>query len=160
MVLKKNDFWKSNYYNNPPLDTNTIKQAEKQLGVKLPGEFLDLLKIQNGGFTKEFVFPTVEQTSWADDHVALNELNGIVLDPDFVTAHNILRSGYLIKEGGLPPNQVVLTGEGGWWICLDYRKSRTPSVRWIDRELEMDVLLAKSFEEFLGRLIPKSQFTG
>ena len=49
--IKKN-FWDENYYNHPMLEDYMITQAEKILKVTLPESLIDLLKIQNGGYTK------------------------------------------------------------------------------------------------------------
>ena len=42
-----------------------IKQAEKQLGIKLPASYVELLKIQNGGYIQFETFPTDFPTTWA-----------------------------------------------------------------------------------------------
>jgi hypothetical protein len=112
-----------------------VKSAKNELGVKLPTTLIELLKIQNGGYTKGFAFPMTKKTTWAEDHVPLSDLFGIVLDKNIRTAQNIMDTNYMTKEWGLPEKQVLLTGEGHWWITLDYRDSKeTPCVKWIDVE--------------------------
>lgn len=90
MKIEINEFWDSNYYNNPTLTDSMIIEAEKKLGIKLPEKFLNLLKFQNGGYTKGFAFPMKTKTTWADNHIPLSELFGIVLDEDSNSAHNIM----------------------------------------------------------------------
>jgi hypothetical protein len=158
MTINKNDFWDSNYYNNPPLTDKMIEQAESELGVKLPDSFLDLLKIQNGGYTKGFAFPITEKTSWADNHVPLTELFGIVLEKKSNSGHNIMQTEYMVKEWGLPEKQVLLSGDGHWWITLDYRQNENPSVRWIDLECSEDIHIADSFEDFIIGLVSEDEF--
>jgi len=51
MAILIDAFWKSNYYKHPPLTDDLVSVAEKQLGVKLPAEYLALLRVQNGGYT-------------------------------------------------------------------------------------------------------------
>lgn len=132
-----------------------VKEAEGILGVELPAAFIALLRIQNGGYTRGFVFPTTIRTSWAEDHVPLNELFGIGgKELSLVGGHNILDTGYMTKEWGLPTKQVLLAGDGHWWITLDYRMSNVPSVSWIDVEVDEDMLLARSFEDFLAGILP------
>jgi len=154
-VNEDNDdsFWDTNFYNNPPLLGEMVLIAEQTLEVKLPEEYIDLLKTQNGGYTKGFTYPMSEKTSWSDDHIPLHELYGIVTDDSIDSAHNILDSFYLINEWNLPENQVVIAGEGHWWITLDYRESEIPSVQWIDTDTNEDVLIASSFDEFVKGLI-------
>ncbi len=152
------EFWDSNYYNNPPLTDKMIKKAENSLEVKLPDIFLDLLRIQNGGYTKGFAFPMTSKTTWADNHVPLSELFGIVLDKKHKSAHNIMESGYMIQEWGLPEKQVLLAGDGHWWITLDYRKSDLPSIRWIDCECGEDIHVADSFDDFYNGLVSEEKY--
>lgn len=157
MAIDKNNFWDENYYKHPPLTDEMVADCEQQLGIKLPGLLIDLLKIQNGGYTKGFVFPMTEETTWAKDHVLLSELLGIVPDKSISTAQNILDSGEMAMEWGLPPKQVLLCGDGHWWITLDYRLAEEPSVRWIDTECDEDIFVAKNFEEFIYKLIPEGE---
>jgi hypothetical protein len=154
MYFVANQFWGIDWDHNPPLTDAVIKDAEDLLGVILPLEYLDLLRIQNGGYTKGFVFPTEHQTTWAEDHVALDEVFGIGQKEIPSGIHNILNTLYMTKEWGLPPNQVLLAGDGHWWITLDYRKNRTPTVAWLDVEVGQDYQLAKSFHDFLDGLLP------
>ena len=158
MTISMSDFWDSNYYNNSPLTDKIIKKAEKKLGVKLPDTFLHLLKIQNGGYTKGFAFPMTEKTTWAENHVPLTELFGIVLEKNSNSGHNIMQTEYLIKEWGLPEKQVLLSGDGHWWITLDYRQSENPSVRWIDLECNEDIHIADNFEDFINGLVSENEF--
>ncbi len=152
------NFWDSNYYNHPQLTDEMISEAEEKLGVTLPSEFIDLLKTQNGGYTHGFVLPMSQSTSWAEDHIPLNDLFGIVTDPSIETAQNILDTEYMTEEWGLPEKQVLLSGEGHWWITLDYRDSDTPSVAWIDVECEEEFKVADSFSEFMKNLVPESEY--
>lgn len=158
MAIAPGEFWGANYYGNPPLTDEAISIAERQLGVRLPKEFIELLREQNGGYTSGFAFPTNQCPSWASDHVSLDELAGIVVDPAHKGVHNILLTDYMTHEWGLPPRQVLLAGDGHWWITLDYRASSEPVVTWIDTEVDQDVVLAPSFAAFLDGLVPGSAF--
>jgi hypothetical protein len=40
-----------------------VEFAEKGLNVKLPELLIELLKIQNGGYTQGFAFPTTQKTT-------------------------------------------------------------------------------------------------
>src|SRR5688572_31343 len=134
MKLDMNDFWGDNYYQHPKLTEEMIEFAESSLNVKLPSTLIKLLKVQNGGYTKGFAFPMKQKTSWADDHIPLSELFGIITDKSIETSQNILDSSYVAEEWGLPEKQVLLSGDGPWWITLDYRAGNDPTIRWIDTE--------------------------
>ncbi len=158
MAITADQFWRSNYYNHPPLTDEMVAEAERQLGVKLPAEYVALLRIQNGGYTHGFGFPMNRPTKWAVNHVPLDTLFGIVTDPDHPTAQNILQTAYMTREWGLPPRQVLLTGDGHWWISLDYRTGEVPSVAWLYIDLGEDIQVAPSFAAFLDGLLPESTF--
>ncbi len=158
MAIDPSNFWGNNYYNHPPLTDDMIVQAEAILEVRLPPELIALLRVQNGGYTKGFAYPMVQPTSWAEDHVPLPDMAGIVTVPNHKTAQNMLQSDYMTQEWGLPPKQVLLSGDGHYWITLDYRNGPDPSVAWIDVECEDDVQIAPSFQAFLSGLVPASAF--
>jgi hypothetical protein len=88
--------------------------------------------------------------------VPLHELFGIVTEPDHKTAQNMLLTEYITKEWGLPPRQVLLAGDGHYWVTLDYRCGAEPSVGWIDTECGEDMQIAPSFDVFLAGLVPAS----
>ncbi|TDN38568.1 hypothetical protein A8B98_23050 [Hymenobacter sp. UV11] len=155
--MDKHNFWDSNFYKHPALTTDAVNEAEKLLGVRLPSEFIELLNVQNGGYTKGFAYPTTQPTSWAEDHVSLSELFGIVAE-SFDTAQSILLTAYMTEEWGLPEKQVLLCGDGHWWITLDYRKGEVPTVSWIDTEVEQDIHIADSFAAFLNGLVSDDAF--
>lgn len=152
-MVNKENFWDNNYYNHPELTDALIQNAEKELKVKLPSSFIDLLKIMNGGYTIGFLFPIKTETAWAGNYIPLPSLNGIVVDTDIETTLNILDTPYMTKEWGLPEKQVLLSGDGHCWITLDYRNIDTPTIRWIDVDAQEDVHVANSFEDFLKGLL-------
>jgi len=158
MAIDIEKFWGSNYYEHPKLTDEMIVFAEQALKVKLPEEFIRLLKIQNGGYTKGFVYPMSQPTSWADDHIPFRELFGIVIDQSISTAQNILDTAYMTEEWELPEKQVLLLGEGHWWITLDYRNGPIPKVMWIDVDCEEEVEIAENFAKLLEGLVPKQEF--
>jgi hypothetical protein len=158
MAIPDSEFWGDNYYEHPPLTSAMLVEAEAQLGVRLPPRLVELLRIQNGGYTEGFAHPMSCITSWAEDHVPLEELAGIVTDPEIETAHNLLQTEYMTKEWGLPPRQVLLAGDGHFWITLDYRRGDIPSVAWINTECDEDIQIADSFESFLQGLVPSSNY--
>ncbi|MBW3571127.1 MAG: SMI1/KNR4 family protein [Gemmatimonadetes bacterium] len=157
-MIPIDEFWGTNYYQHPPLTDEMRAAAEAQLGVTLPDEYVRLLRVQNGGYTRGFAFPMTRRTTWAEDHVPLDELFGIVTDPAVETTQNVLETAYMTEEWGLPPRQVLLAGDGHWWITLDYRRGPVPAVAWIDVECDEDIQVAPTFRAFLEGLVPGSEF--
>ncbi len=158
MKIEPAKFWRSNYYKNPPLTDEMVQEAQRQLGVQLPDEYLALVRYQNGGYTAGFGHPMKERTSWAVDHVPLHALGGIVTDPNHKGIHNILQTTYMTAEWGLPSDQVLLDGDGHYWITLDYRRGDIPTVAWIDVEVGQDMQVAANFAAFLNGLRPESDY--
>jgi hypothetical protein len=158
MPLDTLTFWGSNYYNHPPLSAEMVAEAERILGVKLPESLIALLYIQNGGYTAGFAHPMAHPTTWSKDHVPLDDLAGIVLGSEHETPQNLLQSAYMIEEWGLPEKQVLLSGDGHYWITLDYRQAPEPAVAWLDVECGEDFLVARNFDEFLDGLVPATTY--
>jgi hypothetical protein len=154
MAIDLTTFWDETAQVPPSLTTEFIQHAEQQLGVSLPPELLALLKQQNGGYTRGFVYPMTQPTSWADNHVPFDELFSLL--PSDTGFMSILDSGYLTQEWGIPEKQVLLSGDGHWFITLDYRHGSEPQVAWIDTEMNEDVPVANSFSAFLTGLIDRS----
>ena len=158
MGIDPREFWDVNFYNHPPLTDEMVEEAQRQLGVSLPRELIELLRIQNGGYTKGFAHPMTQRTTWSENHVPLDDLAGIVTDPEHETAQNILQTEYMTQEWGLPPKQVLLSGDGHWWITLDYRQGGEPSIAWIDVECGEDLQVATTFRAFLAGLVPADAY--
>ncbi|MER6810915.1 SMI1/KNR4 family protein [Spirillospora sp. NPDC000708] len=140
----------------PPLVAGAIEEAEGLLGVRLPLALLDLLRVQNGGPVADAwnAFPTDQPNSWSPTHVPLAELFGIGRREGTLS---LFDTPYLVQEWGLPSPTVLLSGDGHYWIALDYRASGRegePSVAWIDADLETELWLAADFRSFVQRLVP------
>lgn len=140
----------------PPLTDELVAEAERVLGVTLPTTLLDLLRLRNGGAVAPswHALPTGRPTSWAETHVPFTELMGIGRLP---ASLSLLDTPYLVEEWELPSPIVLLTGDGHWWIGLDYRECGPrgePSVTWFDAEEETELALARDFRSFVEALVP------
>ena len=128
-------------YLQPKLTEKRILSAEKKLGFRLPKAFLDLLKVQNGGYIRFSLpdsphrmicgigpnFPSLLRTN-------LDEVQEYVSFP---------------LKGLIP-----FDGDGHWHLCLDYRKNpKSPSVTYIDIECDNQKTIAKSFADYLKLLV-------
>jgi hypothetical protein len=144
----------------PALTDGDVARAEAALGVRLPHEYLELLAVQNGGsVSSDFdAFPTNVPTSWADDHVCFHTMAGIgpVGAWDSVT-----ESPALVETWEMPRELVLLSGDGHYWVALDYRglaEPSDPSVVWFDNEVSQDITLATDFRTFIEGLVPGEEF--
>ena len=161
MAYSADEFWEASDSDDdgrPLLTDAALAEAEQTLGVTLPAEYVQLLRMQNGGTTVPMAYPMAQRTSWSAVHVPLFELFGIQAEDAGVDELSILDTPYLTAEWDLPPRQVLLSGEGHWWITLDYRRGAQPSVAWIDVEVGEDLQIAPTFIEFLNGLVPASAF--
>lgn len=156
MPIEPSAFWGNNHYENPPITDDDVTRAETHFGIKLPPEYIDLIRLQNGGYTQGFAFPTAVPTTWAEDHVPFDEMAGIVFGD--VPMQSIMATDYMTEEWGLHPRQILLAGDGHTWISLDYRDGPSPKVTWIDVECDEELVLADSFAQFYAGLVPSSQF--
>lgn len=139
----------------PPLTDDLVDATEAGLGVTLPHELLVLLRRQNGGAVSDAYSRCPSAPNfYAEDHVPFDFLHGIG-PPDLPDCITLLDTPYLVREWGLPTNIVLLSGDGHYWVVLDYRAvgpSGEPSVTWIDNEMEHELPLAPDFRAFVEML--------
>jgi hypothetical protein len=144
-----------------PLTQDMVSAAERVLGVTLPDDLLRLLRIQNGGVVADaWDACPADATFYADDHVPFDQLFGIGPAGE-VDALSLLDTPYLVQEWDLPTPCVLLSGQGHYWVALDYRicgSHGVPSVAWIDNEMEHELQLAPDFRAFAERLAPSASF--
>lgn len=133
--------WSEKYPNSIRLIDDMIENCEVILGVKLPVEFINILKTQNGGYIDDFVIDK--------EDVVITELFGFYFNDENPT---ILDSEYLSKEWNLPKGQIIISGDGHTWITLDYSSSTDPKVRCLDLERNKNKVISESFSDFLSQL--------
>jgi hypothetical protein len=73
---KDSEYARKQYVEEKPSE-EPVNEIETELGYKLPGSYIELMKSQNGGIPVNTCFPTKERTSWAEDHVAISGILGI-----------------------------------------------------------------------------------
>ncbi|MQY14421.1 hypothetical protein SRB5_45880 [Streptomyces sp. RB5] len=151
-------FWApdESYGSQPALTDEAVREAERVLGVTLPSGLLELLRVRNGGVVAagHRVFRTSRPTSWDEDRVPFETVLGIG-KPGLM--RSLLDSPYLAEEWGLPSPVVILSGEGHWWIALDYREcgpAGEPSVTWFETDFDTELALAGDFRTFVEGLTP------
>lgn len=127
-------------YVQPNLTDNIIANAEKKIGYKLPKEYLDILKIQNGGYIR---FRLPETTN--------EQIYGI--GPFFPSLTDYDWTDYEGTVGFELTGLVPFDGDGHWYLCLDYRHNNTqPEITFIDTESDYEKTIAKTFQEYLKLL--------
>jgi hypothetical protein len=127
-------------YLQPPLTDGAVASTEKEIGYKLPIEYLGLLKRQNGGYIR-FSLPEMVHDSIAGIGPNFPSLTGF--DWDDCQEH----VSFALQ--GLVP----FDGDGHWHMCLDYRNnSATPSVTYVDIECDRQSPIADSFVDYLAML--------
>jgi hypothetical protein len=127
-------------YLQPSLTDEAVEAAEQTIGYKLPSEYLDLLRKQNGGYIR-FSLPEMVHNSIAGIGPYFPSLTKF--DWDACQAY----VGFPLQ--GLVP----FDGDGHWYLCLDYRdNSRTPSITHADIECDEEIIIAGSFADYLALL--------
>lgn len=152
-----NDYAKEEYVEHYPTD-ELITSIEKDLGYKLPASYIELMKLQNGGIPKNTCFPTNENTSWAEDHIAITGIMGIGREkPNSLCGE--YGSKFWIEDWGYPDTGIYICdcpSSGHDMVMLDYSncgKQGEPEVVHIDQEYDYKkTWLAKDFETFISGL--------
>ena len=127
-------------YLQPPLTEAAVDSAEREIGYKLPTEYLNLLKKQNGGYIR-YSLPEMVHDSIAGIGPHFPSLTGFDWDEcqEYVS--------FPLK--GLIP----FDGDGHWHLCLDYRQQiGAPTVTYLDIECDQESPIAASFADYLGKL--------
>ncbi|MEB7771068.1 SMI1/KNR4 family protein [Kurthia gibsonii] len=123
-----------------------LKKVEKLLGVKLPESYINLMKIHNGG---TLAYSILRSGRVPDGEVEITDLRGIDLE------EGIGETNYLVEEWGMEKGLVIISGDGNYWLALDYRKhtGNEPPVVYIEEDTdEKPKQVAKTFELFLKKL--------
>lgn len=127
-------------YLQPALTEAAIAGAEAEIGYKLPADYLNLLRTQNGGYIRHSLPKMVHDT-----------IAGI--GPNFPSL-----TGFDWDECqeyvGFPLNGLVpFDGDGHWHLCLDYRRRKdAPAVTYVDIEGDQESPVAVSFADYLEKL--------
>ncbi len=162
-------FWNESSYSERDYieefpDDATIASIEEELGYKLPASYIELMRIQNGGLVNRSCFPTSEENSWADDHIAITGIMGIGREKTYSVCGE-LGSRFMIEEWGYPEDGIYICdcpSAGHDMILLDYSKGGKdgePEVVHVDQEADYrKTFLAADFETFIKGLKEEEDF--
>ena len=127
-------------YLQPALTEDGIAAAETKIGHKLPKEYLDLLRVQNGGYIR-FSLPDIGH----DTIAGIGPLSPSLAGFNWEECQNYV--SYPLK------NLIPFDGDGHWYLCLDYRMNeRTPAITYLDIECDQERRIADSFAAYLRML--------
>ena len=127
-------------YLQPPLTEDAVATAESKIGYKLPIEYLDLLRKQNGGYIR-FSLPELVHRAIA----GIGPYYPTLTEFDWDECQEYVSFPLL----GLIP----FDGDGHWHLCLDYRHDAlTPSITFADVECDEETHIADSFAHYLTML--------
>lgn len=133
-------------YLQPDLTEASIIAATTVIGFPLPPDYLDLLRIQNGGYIRYTLPDQTLHRCMAGIGPAFPSLTDFEWLQDYEGAVSL-------KLKGLVP----FDGDGHWNICLDYRKNTAnPAVTYIDTESDYEEPIAPDFRSYLGMLVVRT----
>lgn len=154
-------FWdQSDYFTNPIQVTDEmIYEAEKKLGYKIPSAYIELIKTRNGGIPINSCYPTTSPTSWAKNHIAIDNIRG--LGGDYGIDTEDVRTvdedwGYPIHLGFVICD---CPSAGHDAVMLDYSlcgRNGEPRVIHVDvgnPDQPTITILSKSFKSFINGLV-------
>ena len=158
------DFWEESVYADeayteaPPTDAQ-IAEIEAELGFRLPGSYLALMRSRNGGIPRRTVFPAEAAASQTAGRTVISGIMGIGRERRYALC-GAAGSPFMIDEWEYPAIGVAVCtcpSAGHDMIFLDYREcgpQGEPKVVHIDQENDCRITpLADSFEAFIRGLI-------
>ncbi|WP_194841648.1 SMI1/KNR4 family protein [Sporosarcina obsidiansis] len=134
-------------YHLEDVSSEIIEAAEKNLKVKLPAAYIELMYIQNGG---ELHLKKLMNEELEDGYLEIDYINGIGQK----SGEGIVVDSYTRREWGLSNRFVYLHGDSHEWIALDYRRytGDNPPIVHIDLDTNEKIQIAENFADFISRL--------
>lgn len=129
----------------PILTEETLRAKEAEIGFKLPLEYVQHLRVQNGGNIR-----------WRLPDQVHNVIRGIGSNyPSLEVCDWESYGDWLPFDSTDARKMVLFDGDGHWMLCLDYRENdRIPSVTLVDTEAISEEQIAGSFAGYLELLEP------
>ncbi|MCM3595613.1 SMI1/KNR4 family protein [Metabacillus idriensis] len=121
-----------------------IEKVQKELKIELPSSYIKLMTKRNGFILNKKYFHTSIPNGGANNYVHINYIYGVGEEP------GLLDNIYLKKEWGISSKGlIILSADPPMFVCLDYRNKNNPSVIFIDIDINQEINLASTFEEFI-----------
>ncbi|WP_445002126.1 SMI1/KNR4 family protein [Exiguobacterium alkaliphilum] len=129
----------------PELTDDVLVEVEARLGVKLPDDYLEAIRIQNGGGVEPRDLPILWNRQ--DDIALVDSIAGVGL------SDGLIQSKALLTEWGVADDRLIaFAGDGHFFLAFDYRESVTPKIAYIDTDSEQIDVLFDSFRAFTEAL--------
>lgn len=129
----------------PELTDEVLTAVEARLGVKLPDDYLEALRIQNGGCVEPRDLPI--RWNGQDDIALVDSIAGVGL------SDGLIQSKALLTEWGVEDERLIaFAGDGHFFLAFDYRESKTPKIAYVDTDSEQVDVLFDSFRAFAEAL--------
>ncbi len=145
----KREFWKKLQGSNARVSDKEIEKKESGLNIRLPKSYLEIMKEQNGGFV-EYIFNSKQNINkdelWPiEEFLKIDELASLEKYEDAGWEFDFLLSSDLKKL-------IAFSQKGVIFWCFDYRniKLKEPKICFIDTNNKIDLILADSFDKYLG----------
>jgi len=125
----------------PALTDDVLIEVEGRLGVKLPDDYLEAIRIQNGGYVEQRDLPII--WNGQDDIALVDSIAG-------VGRHKgLIESKALLTEWGVEDERLIaFAGDGHFFLVFDYREGTAPKIAYIDTDTEEIDVLFDSFSQF------------
>ncbi|GKU82941.1 SMI1/KNR4 family protein [Niallia sp. NCCP-28] len=143
------NIWKKDQetYKLSKLTKADIQMAEDYFDVTLPEQYINLLKVQNGGVIIFNALPIALNRYDGDTYIEIDHLLGIK------KGKGILETEYYKKEWDIQRENIILiSGDGHSWIALDYNESENPAIIFIETDEGEITEIYKSFDEMIRHL--------
>gem|GEM_PF-2614048 len=125
----------------PALTEDVLNEVETRLGVKLPMDYLEVIRVQNGGYVEQRDLPVV--WNGLDDIALVDSIAGVGLH------RGLIESKALLTEWGVEDERLIaFAGDGHFFLAFDYRDGSDPNVAFIDTDTEQIDILFDSFSQF------------
>lgn len=150
---KSQSFWKHPLYLpylKNPLSDEQLDAFEQDVGYKLPRAMVDLLRVQNDGYSR-----------YKFEGLPFEMLWGIGNNFPILTLLSREFQEFEPEELGISfslDGLIAFDGNGHYYWCLDYRENpEMPQVTFVDLENGEYQIIADSFEVFLQTLVLKTE---
>ena len=128
-----------------PIAQSEIDTAQKRLGVRLPADYIELLKHQNGGMVRRWIsdpacpLGMVQISGLGGEHGIDSLTGGVTLNQN------------LIANWNYPPRSVIFCHQGPSGFGFDYadtNEAGEPTVFCMDNDRAVPILYPRVFRSF------------
>lgn len=125
----------------PALTDDVLTEVEGRLGVKLPIDYLEAIRIQNGGYVEQRDLPII--WNGQGDIALVDSIAGVGLNK------GLIESKALLTEWGVEDDRLIaFAGDGHFFLVFDYREGSEPNIAYIDTDTEQIDILFDTFSQF------------